>query len=225
MSTSPVTSALGALPQPGQAPAPASSALGKDAFLKLLTTQLQHQDPLSPMDSQAFVAQLAQFSSVEQLGALGDKLDTLAVAQASSNQLGTAALVGKEVLFRADRVRLDPGAPARFEVTLPADAGEAVAILADASGRVVRTLPLGAREAGTFPVSWDGRDASGEPLPAGDYLLTVSATRADGTELDAATSLRGTVTGVTFENQAPELLVGGRHVKLSDVLQLAAPAA
>src|SRR5918911_1658535 len=78
--------------------------LGKDDFLKLLTAQLANQDPLQPVDNQAFIAQLAQFSSVEQLQGVSSRLDTLLLATASANQMNTASLVGKDVSFSADGV-------------------------------------------------------------------------------------------------------------------------
>jgi flagellar basal-body rod modification protein FlgD len=224
MTLSPISS-LSSLPEVAASSSAPTKALGKDEFLRLLTTQLQHQDPLSPMDSHAFVAQLAQFASVEELDGLGRRLDTMLTGQAASNQMGTAALVGKEILFRADRVSVAAGQPGRFEVTLPEAAAETVAILADSTGRVVRTLPLGARGAGTSAVSWDGLDEAGNPLPAGDYVVTVAATRADGTRVDAAAAVRGTIAAVTFENGVPELLVQGRHVLLSDVVEIGTPRA
>jgi flagellar basal-body rod modification protein FlgD len=110
-------------------------------------------------------------------------------------------------------------------VTLPADAADTTAIVADATGRVVRTLPLGAHGAGTFSVSWDGLDGSGNALPSGDYVLTVSAAGKDGQRIDGAAAVHGTVSAVLFENQTPELLVQGRHVKLSDVIQIGTPTA
>jgi flagellar basal-body rod modification protein FlgD len=223
MSLSP-TSSLASLPPtgvPAQAP---TKTLGKDEFLQLLTAQLQHQDPLSPMDSQAFVAQLAQFSSVEELDGLGKKLDTMLLGQASANQMTTASLVGKEVLFKADHVTLAAGGKGNFEVTVPAATSDTTAIIADQSGRVVRTLPLGAHAAGTFAVPWDGRDDSGATLPPGDYVLTVSATGTDGAKVAAAAAIRGIVSGITFENQAPQLLVQGRHVAMSDILQICTPS-
>jgi flagellar basal-body rod modification protein FlgD len=226
MSTTPISSLSSIQGSAAAAsPAPPTKTLGKDEFLRLLTTQLQHQDPLSPMDSQAFVAQLAQFASVEQLDGLGTKLDTMLVGQASANQLGTASLVGKDVVFKTDRVSLAAGSPAGFEVTLPGAATDTTAIIADQNGRVVRTLPLGARSSGTFSVSWDGLDDAGHPLPAGDYVVTVSATAKDGTKVDAVAAVRGTISGITFEDQVPELLVQGRRVRMSDVLQIASPPA
>lgn len=221
MDTNGVTGNLSSLPEVGARTKAPTKQLGKDEFLLLLTTQLQNQNPLEPVDNQAFIAQLAQFASVEQLEGLGSRLDTLLLAQASANQMNTASLVGKEVLFRADGITLGASPPARFEVTQDGSSDATVALIADRSGRVVRTLPLGPRDAGTFATSWDGLDEKGNALPPGDYVLTVSATREDGAEVHVASSIRGVVAGVTFENQAPELLVGGRRVQMSDIVQIA----
>lgn len=215
-----VISSLSSLPSPGASEPKAKNELGKDEFLRLLTTQLTAQDPLSPMDSQAFVAQLAQFASVEQLQGLGSRLDTLLVGQAASNQMGVANLVGKEVSYRTDRVALaGDGKPAPFQVSLEGAADEGVAILADATGRVVRTIPLGSRDGGAFTVAWDGLDDSGQPLPAGEYALTISATK-DGAPVGSRANVRGTVTGVTFETGAPQLVIGGGRVALADVIEI-----
>src|SRR5690242_15281966 len=93
-----------------------ADSLGKDAFLKLLTAQLANQDPLAPVDNTAFIAQLAQFSSVEQLQNVSSRLDSLLLATASANQLSTASLVGKDVGFKADGVDLAAGASSSMQV-------------------------------------------------------------------------------------------------------------
>ena len=219
-----VTTSLASLPQPTTSTPAPSNTLGKDDFLKLLTTQLQSQDPLSPMDSQAFVAQLAQFSSVEQLQGVSDRLDSLLLAQATSNQLSTGSLVGKQVLYRTDHVAYDGAAPAQLQISLDAASDATAMIVSDASGRVVRAIDLGARPAGPFSTSWDGLDGAGNPLPAGAYGLTLSATRQDGTPVHADVRARGTVSGVTFDGGAPQLLVGGDTLKMSDVVELVAPS-
>ncbi len=223
-STTAVVSSLTDLPSVGSAAAPApSNELGKDAFLKLLTTQMQNQDPLNPVDNQQFIAQLAQFSSLEQLQNVGSKLDTLALAQASANQMATANLVGKDVMFKADKLGLVAGQPSTFKVAQSGASDDTSAVLTDGSGRVVRSLHLGARS-GTYTVSWDGLDDQGSPLPSGEYVLSVAATRKDGTPVTADASVRGTVTGVTFDGQVPELVVAGRQIKLADVTEIATPA-
>lgn len=219
-----VTSTLAALPSvTGQVTPTAKNTLDKDSFLRLLTTQLQKQDPLSPMDSNAFVAQLAQFSSVEALENMGKKLDTLALGQANANQMAVPQMIGKEVLFTADQLALTKGQSSRFSVSLDGAADDTVAFISDKSGKVVRTLQLGSRAAGSFPVTWDGLDSAGNPSESGEYMLTVSASRRDGAAVGTLTSVRGVVTGVSFEGSVPQLLVGGQVVQLGEVTEIASP--
>jgi len=219
-----VTSNVSSLPSVTGVTTPtAKNTLDKDSFLRLLTTQLQKQDPLSPMDSNAFVAQLAQFSSVEALENMGRKLDTLALGQANANQMAVPQMIGKEILFRADKLAVTQGQPARFTVAYEDAAEKTVAIISDRTGRVVRTLQLGARAGGSASEVWDGRDEAGNPVDSGSYLLTVSAFRKDGTQVGTATSVRGVVTGVSFEGSVPQLLVGGNVVQLGEVTEIASP--
>ena len=204
----------------GIAAAPATpSALGKDEFLRLLTTQLANQDPLSPMDNQAFVAQLAQFASVEQLRDVGQRLDTLLVAQAAANQLSAAGLVGKDVRFRASAVELTAGQPATVTAELPAG-GDVTIAIRDASGRTVSTLPLGQRPSGELSVTWDGHDERGAPMPAGRYEVAVSGVASDGSRFTAELRSSGRVAGVEFTDGAARLVVGATQVPLFDVLAI-----
>ncbi len=218
MDLSPVTAS-------GTSTASASTAastnqLDKNAFLKLLTAQLANQDPLQPVDNQAFIAQLAQFSSLEQLQNVGSKLDSLLSATTSSTQVSTAGLVGKTVGFKADGTDIvQGGAVSPMTVNLSARA-TVTAVVQDASGATVRTLALGAHDAGAFDLGWDGRDAGGNTLPAGHYTVTLSAKDASGADVDVSASAQGMVRGVTFDGSTAALLVGGATVKLSDVTQI-----
>jgi flagellar basal-body rod modification protein FlgD len=218
MSTSAVS---GTSSQAGQAGAPAAprSELDENAFLRLLTAQLQNQDPLSPVDNQAFVAQLAQFSSVEQLHAVSSRLDTLLLATASQNQMATASLVGKDVSYRAGAVQLDGSSAPAVQVKLAAQ-GAVTAVITDASGRTVRTLAVGSHAAGTFDLGWDGRDDAGRPLPAGSYGVKLAARGPDDAAVAVEARAHGRVGGVTFDGDAAQLLVGGNTVKLSDVVEI-----
>ena len=222
-----VTSALSSLPSVTDPTAvTAKNTLDKNSFLKLLTTQLQQQDPTAPMDSNAFVAQLAQFSSVEALENMGGKLDTISMAQANANQLAVPQMIGKEVTYQSSQVSVTSGQPATFSVGLGDAAAAVTATIQDATGKVVKTIPVGARAAGTSAVTWDGTDARGNPVAAGKYFVTVSAKSAAGAAVAATTSVRGVVTGVSFDGSVPQLLVNGTTVKLADVTQIsAAPAA
>jgi flagellar basal-body rod modification protein FlgD len=219
MSTTAIGAAsTGAQSQSTQAAA-ATPALDQNAFLKLLTAQLQNQDPLSPIDNQAFVAQLAQFSSVEQLHGLSSRLDTLLLATASQNQMTTASLVGKNVSYRASGVDLDGTNAPALQAKLQG-AAAVTAVITDDTGQTVRTMALGPRLAGSFDVGWDGRDDAGRRLPAGHYTVKLSGRGPDGSDVAVEPRAHGLVTGVTFDGDAAELMVAGNTVKLPDVVQI-----
>lgn len=219
MQSSAISSTAASGATAGGVAAVATKELGKNEFLKLLLAQLANQDPTKPVDNQAFVAQLAQFSSLEQLQELGKKLDTMTIAQASSTQLQVAGLVGKDVEFRTDALRLD-GKPVTAQLNLASDASSLVAVVTDPAGRVVRTLALGARNGGTSAFTWDGLDDQGAALPPGDYHVAINANRADGSRVQADLRTRGSVDAVLFDSDTPVLLVGTLRVKLADVSQI-----
>jgi flagellar basal-body rod modification protein FlgD len=202
-----------------QTSADAKNVLGKDAFLKLLTAQLSNQDPTEPVDNQAFIAQLAQFSSLEQLQGVSSRLDSLLLAMGSSNQLGAASLVGKDVTFKTSGFDLEEGAAPALQANLSSRAA-VVAIIQDSSGRAVRALDLGVHDAGTFDVGWDGRDGSGTALAPGHYTVKLAATGVDGSDVTVEARSRGRVRGASFDGDEATLLVGTNQVNMSDVVQI-----
>src|SRR5262245_57376038 len=151
------------------------SALGKDDFLKLLVAQLANQDPTKPEDTSAFVAQLAQFSALEQQQNTVARLDTLLMGQATANQTAAGTFIGKDVTFRGGEQHFDGANPVPATLTLPQDAAKVTVTISDGAGRVVKTIQVGAHDKGTIPVSWDGRDDNGNLMPAGDYTFTPTA--------------------------------------------------
>lgn len=198
------------------------SRLGKDQFLKLMMAQLANQDPTSPQSNEAFIAQLAQFASVEQMQTVNGNLEALLVAQAAGNQLGAAQLVGSDVFYRTDKVSLDgSGAVTPMEIELPASASEVVVTIKDESGKVVDTVTLGPQDAGKVPFTWDGVDANGDPLPPGTYQVEVSATTPEGGVMDGISlSALGHVDAISFANGAPELILGTLKIPLGDVVEV-----
>jgi len=224
--TSGVTGSLSDLPEAGAATArTASNDLGKDQFLLLLTTQLKYQDPLEPVDNQQMIAQLAQFSQLEELQGLSSKIDSMTVATASSSQLTTTQLVGKQALFHADRIGLTAGQPSRFSLSLAGATDDTTAVISDASGRVVRTLHLGPQAAGAREVTWDGLDDAGKALPSGEYVLAVAGAKNDGSPVAANADVRATITGVSFVDGVAQLIVAGRQIPLSSVVEISTPSA
>jgi flagellar basal-body rod modification protein FlgD len=202
-------------------PATGNRQLGKNEFLKLLTTQLANQDPLSPTDNQAFIAQLAQFASVEQSEQMVGRLDALLMAQTANNQTATTSLVGKDVIYKTNTVDLPASGGASISGELRTNAAMANAIITDETGKKLRTITLRDVAAGTVNFAWDGKDDNGNPVKAGTYK--VSLTAADDKQGNVAIDHkgRGRVSAVSFDNGIPELIVDGRRVKMSDILQIA----
>jgi flagellar basal-body rod modification protein FlgD len=197
-----------------------TKALGKDDFLKLLLAQMQNQDPLNPMDNSQMVAQLAQFSTLEQMQGVNDRLDTLALAQASANQTQASMLVGKSVSYKTSQLTHTSGAPTPISAQLQGSASAITAVISDASGNKVRTLNFGAQAAGVFSGTWDGRDQAGNELPSGAFTVTMTAVNDAGNQVPIATQSSGNVTGVTFVTGAAQLLVNGAQVPLNSVIEI-----
>jgi flagellar basal-body rod modification protein FlgD len=215
------TNAITDRPAPTAAlPTAGSSKLGKDEFVKLLLAQLSHQDPTSPMDSQAFVAQLAQFAQVELASNANADLERMLVGQAAAQQTSVVNLVGKDIVYKSDAVELAEGTPAHIEATLAAPAANVTALVTDDSGKVVRTIKLGAQPAGAIDVPWDGRDDKGTQQPAGSYHVSVTAADASGSSIGVESRSQAHITGVSFEDGVPVLLAGSTHISLSEVIQI-----
>lgn len=201
-------------------PTAAKQELGKDSFVKLLLTQLQSQDPTAPQSSEEFVAQLAQFTSVELMQQQNSNLESLLMATAAANQTGVSTLVGKDVAFASDTMKLTAaGEVKELGVNLAGPADSVMVSVVDSSGKTVRTMQLGAQAAGKVDVSFDGRGDDGEPLPKGDYTLKVIARQGDK-DVDASILQRGHVDGVSFIDGVAALLVGGLKIRLPDVVEI-----
>lgn len=147
-----------------------NNALGQDAFLKLMTTQLQNQNPLKPTDNAEFLGQLAQISTVSGVQSLNDSFGALSNSLTSSQALQAAQLVGHNVLVPSSAGYLPSGGTLDGAVA-PTSSGNVQVDVVDASGQVVRTLDLGDQSAGVVKFSWDGKDAHGTTLDAGTYKM------------------------------------------------------
>lgn len=202
-------------------PSTGNKTLGKNEFLKLLTTQLANQDPLAPTDNQAFIAQLAQFSAVEQSEQMVSRLDGLLMAQTAANQTATATLVGKDVIYKATTVTLGASGSTSVNGVLSANASVANAIITDENGKKIRTITLHDAKAGDVGFSWDGKDDDGNPVKAGTYKVSMTAADAEGKNLEIHQLGRGHVSAISYDNGVPELMVDGQRIKMSDVLQIA----
>lgn len=201
-----------------------NDVMGKDEFLTLLVAQLQAQDPLNPMESTEFTAQLAQFSSLEQLQNINTGLDNMAVSQESLNSLQMIDFIGKDVTATGSSVALSDGAADELHFTLDADAASGQIAIFNASGSLVKSIDIGAMEAGNHTIAWDGTDNLGVPAVDGSYRFTVAAEDAVGSPVSAGTFVTGQVTGVTFKNGQACVLVGSKEIPVSSIVEVAAAA-
>ncbi len=202
--------------------------LDKDAFLKLLVAQLNNQDPLSPMKNEEFIAQLAQFSSLEQMQQINSNLSQSIDAdfllnQAMNNSLVTT-LIGKDVIALSDTIIVDENSMTQPGFRLDASAKKVSIRIYDETGTLVRTLQMDGAAAGEQKIEWDGLDAEGKKVPPGEYRFEVSAkSAADDTSLDVTTFVRGTITGVRYEQGKAFLLMGNSELELGDVERILQP--
>jgi len=198
-----------------------TTSLGKDDFLKLLTTQMQQQDPTQPMDNTAFVAQLAQFSSLEQMNNVNETLTKMLTSQNTALQTSATSMVGKTAVFTGDQVSLTKGEPVTLTADLPETAGNVNLVIQDGDGNTVRTVALGTAAAGTNTFTWDGRDGNGDLLDSGTYTAQISAADLSGKQMTVTQTTKERITGVTFGSDGTlKLLAGGLSLSLSDISEL-----
>ncbi len=201
--------------------------MGKQDFLQLLVTQMRFQDPMAPQDNQQFVAQLAQFSSLEgtqnistSIEDLGKKLESMVSGQTdSSNAISNSSatnLIGKSVRVNAADVIFDPAQKAPIDINVHSDPGtDSVLTILDSDQKIVNALPLQA--AGETKVQWNGLKMDGSKVPAGKYQLKV--TSKDGTDT-GYTFFEDKVTGITYAKTGTRLEVKGQSVAMDQILHV-----
>ncbi|MGI9432257.1 MAG: flagellar hook assembly protein FlgD [Myxococcota bacterium] len=200
----------------GQAVPAAPEPLGQEDFLRMLIAQLENQDPLNPQDATEFTAQLAQFSSLEQLISMRTAVEELTSAQGVSQALSAASLIGREVLAETNNLEIpaDGELPTIF-VDVPSGGGVNGVELLDANGALIaRTSEFEPVGAGTHEISWSDFDST---PPEGVYAIRVLE---GATSAPARTLVEARVTGASVEGVRPVLLVGEAVVPLSSVLEI-----
>ena len=192
-------------------------------FLTLLTTQLQNQDPMNPMDSSEFTQQLVQYSLVEQQINTNAKLDSLTTLSMNSSLSLAINYVGKDITYTSAEMNFDGAAPVDVSYNLAKTASKATAQIFDADGALVYTKTIDAGS-GTHSFTWDGSLTDGGTAAAGTYSIKINAPDAETGEAGTVTTaVSGLVRGVESQDGVPFLLVGDRSVALGNVINTSLP--
>ncbi|MCW8908990.1 MAG: flagellar hook assembly protein FlgD [Gammaproteobacteria bacterium] len=187
------------------------SSLGQDAFLKLMTTQLSNQDPFEPMDNGDFLAQMAQFGTVNGVNELLTSFQSMAASLQSSQALEASNLIGRNVLIQHDEAYLEPGGSIDSAVELNSSAENVVVNIYDANDSLVNRVDLGAQSKGLLQFNWDGTTLNDQRASAGTYRIEVEASRHG--EAESITPLVSAhVTSLTLGGVGKEMQVELEHL-------------
>ena len=197
------------------------SELDKDAFFKLMLTQMKNQDPMNPMQSHEMAAHLAQFTSLEQMFNVNENLEAMRKMQTPLKDYQALSFIGKEISADSSsivRYKDDKSHELRF--ALLGDATEAKVMIKNEAGDTIRILKLADLKKGNNFVRWDGVNDSGQTQGEGEYKFVVEALSSSGTKVAVDTTANGRITGVQFTKKGPMLLVGSQQVYLADVKKI-----
>ncbi|WP_374000721.1 flagellar hook assembly protein FlgD [Bdellovibrio bacteriovorus] len=199
-------------------------SLDKDAFFKLMLTQMKNQDPTNPLKSHEMAAQLASFSSLEQMQNMNKSLDEMKNGQKPSENFQALNLIGKAVAGDSSKVvRGVNDKEHDFKFNLPMDASEVTVKVRDTEGNIVRTYNLKSLKQGANKLTWNGEDEKAMKALPGEYQFIAEAKTADGKKLGIKTDFDGMITGVSYSNEGPVLHVGNQAIRFSDVKKITDP--
>ena len=199
--------------------------LGKDDFLQLMITKLEHQDPMDPMDDEDYIAQLAQFSSLEQLYNIADQLSTSNewdyLQMQSINNVMASSFIGRDVKAEYSGVYLADTGDANISYTMNSPASEVTFTIKDAQGDTITSFTHDNVEAGINTVAWDGTDSLGNRVDEGYYYVEASGLTSSGEAVSPRMSMEGTVEAVIYRDGAAYLRVNGIDIPMTDITTIA----
>ncbi|MCB0362130.1 MAG: flagellar biosynthesis protein FlgD [Bdellovibrionales bacterium] len=201
-----------------------NNQLDRDAFLKLLLTQLKYQDPTNPMQNHEMAAQLAQFSSLESLSNIDRGVGELTKSAQPKNDFAALNLIGKAVSGDSSRISRSSEEDVHEVVyNLMGDAQQLKVKILDSNNQPVRELVYDNLKKGRNTLNWNGKDEDGQPARLGEYRASFEALDAKGKKLGLETQFEGRISGVNFTPEGPMLLVGNQSIRMSDVRKIVDP--
>ena len=193
--------------------------MGRDEFLKLLMAQIKYQDPMNPMDSTQFSAQLAQFSSLEQLLQANEALKEIQNSLAEQKSSNILDYIGKKAKIGGNSILIKDQKAEPFSYTLMDNANVSVVISGD-RGLEVRRMDLGWQSKGQQVIPWDGKNNRGARIEDGTYTFEVLATDANGQPVSYEAHRTAEITGVVYDNGEPRLKIGNDLINPENILEI-----
>ncbi len=200
-----------------------NQSLDQEDFLKLLTQQLQMQDPSKPVDNDAMITQMASFSTVEGINQMTKKFDDLNTVMASSQALQASTLVGQKVLIPNNVGHKVDGAGLEAVISLPKPSPGITVNIESKTGELIKTIRLANLPAGNNEFSWDGTNEKGEQMPPGNYTIKATS-KVEGKSQALAVSTYGHVASVSLGNGKNGVVLNLRglgNISLTEVLAVA----
>lgn len=198
----------------------ANTKLGKDAFLKLLVAQMQHQDPLNPQSNEEFVAQLSQFSQVEQLMDLSSQFDGMYLAMNSVNNTSMTQLLGKEVCALGNEFSYSGSGEMQLHYDATSATQGSKLTVYNEFGSIVYSGSAGALKEGEGSITWDGKGVNGQPLPEGKYTFSISGFDGNGDSVEVTELMVGIVDGMSYETGVPLPSIAGVEFSLGQIVRV-----
>lgn len=195
--------------------------MGQEDFLKLLTTQMQNQDPTNPVDNTKMIADMAQFSSLEAMKQLNDTVSSMSQMFKTNQAVQASVLVGKDVVVPGTKVNLISGTAPVALVNIEESLTDVKAQIRNASGELVREYSWESLPQGQGDLKWDGKDASGNALPQGVYTLSAFGTNSEGARASVGTLVAQKVVSVDVGSSGASLnLADGSSASLDEIQQI-----
>lgn len=193
--------------------------LGKDDFLKLLMLELKYQDPTSPMDSEKILTQTSQLATLESSENTTKALTTLASALTASAQFTGISAIGKIADTGSNAVLATKGSTTKFELYFPDAVTTGKINIMDSNGKILKTMTMGATDAGVAQYSWDGTNSAGTALESGTYYVESTYTKADGTS--ATTRIgRYPIESIKFDSGTTYAKLGSNYIDFSKIHEI-----
>lgn len=196
-----------------------NGTLGKDDFLKLLLLELKYQDPTSPMDSEKILTQTSQLATLESSENTNKALEALAASLTSSMQYSGISAIGKIADTGSNAIVLEEGSSSDFQIYFPNNVTSGNVNIMDVNGNILKTMPIGATNAGVAQYSWDGTNNNNVPLDAGIYYAESTYTKTDGTTGTSRVGLYP-IESIKFDSGKTYAKLGSSYVDFSTIKEI-----